>query len=96
LQLIVELQFAQNSPQVLVGAERDVVMAVPGDIAELPGVGQTADVVGRFKQRDAKSSLGQAQGDTLSPASNLPTSSSPSTLAAGAHGAPITARNSRP
>ena len=46
-----------------VGQQRDVVVAVPGDVAELPGVGQAAEVVGRFEQRDALAALGQAEGE---------------------------------
>ena len=48
--------------QVRVGEQRDVVVPVPGDVAQLPGIGQAAHVVGRFQQRHAIAPLRQAQG----------------------------------
>ena len=53
---------SSSAADVRVGQQDDVVVPVPGDVAELPGVGQPAEVRGGFEQRDARARAAAAGG----------------------------------
>jgi hypothetical protein len=59
--LLIEAKFFQDAAKMLVGKQRDVVMPVPCDFADLPGIRETTHMVRGFQNRHALAALREAQ-----------------------------------
>src|SRR5512135_2783058 len=59
--LLFEVKLRKQVAKSSVGQEGDVVMAVPGDIAELPFAGESAKLPRALKDRDALPALREAK-----------------------------------
>ena len=58
-----EVEIVEQFSQARVGEQRDVVVAVPGDVAELPHVGESAEVRGGLDERYGMAGRGEQSGE---------------------------------
>ncbi len=56
-----EIEFAQQRTQGAIGIQRDVIMSVPRDVADLPSGREPADLRSGFYDGHGRAALGQAQ-----------------------------------
>jgi hypothetical protein len=64
LHFVIESDFTQHFPRVKIGHECHVIVTVPGTVADLPRISQTAKILATFEQCDFMPLLRQTQRES--------------------------------